>query len=317
MLPTPFVVTPVLTSIAVGYRNNKLIADQVFPRAPVGSMSFKYLVFPPQENLTVPNTRVGRRSPPTNVEFTGTEVPASTDDYGLEDSIPNSDIELAQAQMQMGVSAYDPRARATQSLTDLLLLDREQRCANLLFNSANYDAARTQTLVGSSQFSDFTNSTPIDVILAAMDATLVFRPNVHVMGRQVWTKLRAHPHLVNAVKGGSFGRGAISRQDYCDLFEIDELLIGEAMLNTVKRGQTATYGRLWGKAISMFYRAPGAVVNKDVTFGLTAQWGDRVAGSMPDTKVGLRGGQTIRIGESVKELIIAPGVGYLIQNAVA
>jgi hypothetical protein len=317
MLPAPFIQTPVLTSIVVGYRNNLLIADSVLPRVPVGGQQFKYLVYPPGEALTVPNTRVGRRSRPTTVEFSATETPASTDDYSLEDPIPNSDIEIAQAMRVAGVSAYDPEARAAQGLTDLLLLDREIRVANTIFSASTYDATRQLTLSGTSQFSDTANSTPIDTITAGMDATLIYRPNVHVMGRAVWSKLRAHPHLVNAVKGGTYGRGLISKQDYCDLFEIEELLIGESFLNTARRGQPVTTSRVWGKHIAMFYRDKNADTNKAITFGLTAQWGTRLGGKMPDPNIGMRGGQTIRVGEAVKELITAPSVGYLIQNAVA
>ena len=317
MLAHPFTVTPVLSAIAIGYRNEDLISDRVFPRVGVGGEAFKYTFYPPGETLTVPNTRVGRRSPPTTVEFTGKEIPTSVDPYGLDDFIPNADIKSAASQMAMGVGNYDPRARAVQGITDLVMLDRELRCASLLFNSASYDASRQQVLAGSSQFSDYTNSAPVDVILAAQDRTLLYRPNVHVMGREVWTKLRAHPHMVNSAKGGNTLRGVISKEQYCEIFEIQELLIGEAIVNTAKRGQTEVYSRAWGKHISMFYRNPAAVAGKGVTFGLTGQWGERMAGTMPDPKPGLEGGETVRVGEYVKELIVAPSVGYLIQNAVA
>ena len=60
-----------------------------------------------------------------------------------------------------------------------------------------------------------------------------------------------------------------------------------------------------------------ADANGGITFGFTAQWGTRIAGAVPDNRIGLRGGQRVRVGESVKELIIAPDLGYFIQNAVA
>ena len=33
--------------------------------------------------------------------------------------------------------------------------------------------------------------------------------------------------------------------------------------------------------------------------------------------MGLEGGQVVRVGEKVRELIVAPDVGFLIQNPVA
>ncbi|MET4128652.1 phage virion morphogenesis protein [Roseovarius sp. MBR-6] len=58
--PTPLVVDPVLTAIAVNYRNPDVafIADQVMPRVPVMSPEFKWTYFPPDQMFTVPDTEV-------------------------------------------------------------------------------------------------------------------------------------------------------------------------------------------------------------------------------------------------------------------
>ena len=38
-----FPVNPVLTAIAIAYRNRRMIADDVLPRTDVGKQEFKYL----------------------------------------------------------------------------------------------------------------------------------------------------------------------------------------------------------------------------------------------------------------------------------
>ena len=38
---------------------------------------------------------------------------------------------------------------------------------------------------------------------------------------------------------------------------------------------------------------------------------------MTDPNVGLEGGETVRSGERIKELIVAPGVSFLLQDVVA
>jgi hypothetical protein len=65
------------------------------------------------------------------------------------------------------------------------------------------------------------------------------------------------------------------------------------------------------------YIDPLADSNGGITFGFTAQWQGRVAGSDPEPARGLRGSTRVRVGESVKELCIADKCGYFIQNAVA
>ena len=76
--------------------------------------------------------------------------------------------------------------------------------------------------------------------------------------------------------------------------------------------------RAWGKHMALLYLNPLASVEQGgITFGFTAQYGDRMAGRIEDPDIGLQGGFRIRTGERVRELISAQDVGYFIQNAVA
>lgn len=317
--PRPFVVDTALTAIAIGYRNAaiNLIADRVMPRIPVGGEKFKWLEYPLAESFTVPNTAVGRKGRPNQVEFTALERTGAVDDYGLDDAIPNSDQVAAAQQRAAGLSVYDPEARAVEGLTDLILLDREVRTASIVQDLNRYDAARRITLSGTSQFSDYANSTPITAINTALDSTVAMRPNKMVIGRPAWSVLRAHPHIVNAVKGGNLNRGNATIQEVADLFELQEVIVGEGFVNTAKRGQAATIQRVWGKNISLIYLDPMAGPDRGLTWGYTAQYGSRISGRIEDPHIGLQGGNIIRVGERVKEIVSAPGVGYFFQNAVA
>jgi hypothetical protein len=314
----PFVVDPVYSAIAIGYRNPdvNLIADRILPRVPVAS-KFSWLSYDLGDRFTVPTTKVGRKGRPNQVEFSSTEIVDEVDDYYLDDGVPNRDITEAEEQRARGLSGYDPMATATEALTDLILLDREIRVAGLIFNLNTYAADKRITLSGTSQFSDFVNSDPIGVINAAADATLVFRPNVMVIGRQAWTRLRSHPHVVNACRGNSTGRGNVTRQEVADLFELAEVVVGDSVLNTAKRGQSATIARAWGKHIALLYVNRQAGPQTGVTFGFTAQNGTRTQKMFEDPNMGGEGGQMVRVGERLKEIIAAKDVGYFIQNAVA
>ncbi len=308
MPSAPFPIQPQLTAIAIGYRNMSLIADALLPRTPVGKQDFKYLQYNLSDGFTLPDTRVGRKSRPNEVEFSATELTASTEDFGLEDPIPQADIDNAPPN-------YDPLGRAVEKTTDLILLDREVRVANAVFNAATYGASNKVTLAGASQFSDVT-SDPIKTIQDALDSC-VMRPNVMTIGRAAFSVLARHPKIVKAVLGNAGDSGVARRQDIADLLELEEVLVGEAYLNTAKKGQAMALSRVWGKHIALTYRNKNADTGGGATFGLTAQWGGRIAGSIEDKNIGLRGGQRIRVGESVKELICAPDLGYFIQNAVA
>lgn len=319
MVDTPFPVSPELTAVAIRFSNPSvnLIADDVMPRiAPLGVKNFKYQQYALADGFTVPDLQVGRRGQPREVEIASTEVDSSCLDYGLDDVIPQDDIDQAAAAPSYGGFQVDPLAVGTEYLTDLLLLAREIRVAGLVFGAANY-GANTVMLAGNSQWSDFVNSNPIDAIAQGLDSTIGYRPNVLCFGQATWTKIRQHPRVVKAVLGNAGDSGMVTRQQVADLFEVGKVVVGAAFVNSAKKGQAAALSRVWGKHASAMYVNPQASNTRGVTFGFTAQYGTRIAGSLPEPRVGLRGGQRVRVGESVRELIAANQVGYFWQNAVA
>lgn len=323
MSQAPFTIQQRLMAITLAYRNQAFIADLVMPRVPVDSSAFKWSKFTLADGFTIPDTRVGRKSAPNEIDWSATEQTDSTVDYGLDDRIPQSDILNAQAAQRIqGVLPIDPEARSTELLTDLVALDRENRVATSLFTLGTYPAAQRTTLAGTTQWSDFTNSDPVQAIIAGLDSCVI-RPNVAVFGQATWSKLRTHPKLTAAIypNGGNAtgGGAAASRQAVADLFELEEVLVGSSWYNSAKPGQAASLTRLWGKHASFIYRAPQVVSPQGtVTFGFTAQFGERIAGTIAqDPSVGLRGGSRVRVGESLKEVIAANDAAYFFQNAVA
>ncbi|MFD2033076.1 capsid protein [Ancylobacter dichloromethanicus] len=204
-----FTVDPVLTAVAIAYRNQAqmLIADDVLPRQDVAQERFGWTSYPLAEAFTVPETRVGRTGKVNEVEFSGKEETSEVEDHGLDAPVVNSDVAAAAAARAAGRSIYDPEARAVEGLTDLVTLAREVRVAAVVQDDNNYAAARRVTLAGGDQLDDYEASDPIETIQTGIDGTLIYRPNTCVMGSVVWSKLRRHPHLVNAIKGNLTEKG--------------------------------------------------------------------------------------------------------------
>ena len=323
MVTRPFVVSPTLTAIAIAYRNPAaaLIADRALPRVPVSQETFKYTTYPIAEAFTLSETQVGRRGQPNKLEFTGTELTAATDDHALDADIPYTDIDAASRARAEGLNAIDPEMLAAEQLAHQILLAREVRVAAVVQDANNYSADKKVTLAGTDQLSDYENSDPYGVIDTGMSATLIYRPNTISMGRAVWDVIKRHPRLIKAVKGGLTEDGAITRQQFADLFEIalDRLLIGEGWVNTAKKGQAVSLSRVWGKSIQLNYIDPSKGTTNDpvITWGYTAQLGGRIGGSWDDPKIGAKGGKWVRVGEQLKELCVAKDVGYRIAAAVA
>lgn len=322
MTTRPFTVDPVLTAIAIGYRNpaHVLIADRILPRVDVYQETFKWTEYPLKEGFTVPDTAVGRRGQPNVLEFTGVEREGATTDQGLDVDIPYADIDAAARARDLGLSTVDPERRAAAELTNLVTLRREARVATVVQDTNNFSAGRKITLAGGDQFSTFATSDPYAVIDTAMNGTLVYRPNTIAMGRVVWNVIKRHPKLIKAVKNDT-GEGAISRQQFADLFEIDpsRLLIGEGWINTANKGQAHNLQQIWGKHIECLYidSSKASTDDSTVTWGMTPQLGGKISGSWDDPKIGIKGGKWVRVGEQVNEIVVAKDVGYQIRDAVA
>lgn len=303
----PFPTDPRLTGIAIAYRNAELVADRVLPRVPVGKKEFRWLKFDRAERMTVPETLVGRKSLPNEVDFTASEEASFVHDRGLDDVVPNDDISEA------GGTGYDPLGEAVEGLAELIHLDREIRVAAKVMNPAAYPAANQVTVT---EKWDDPDSNPVVQINEQLDGLFV-RPNVLVMPVPVWNKLRAHPRVIAGITLSGKTDGQATREQLAQLLEVNEIIVGQGWKNSAKPGQTPTIVRVWGgEAVLAFYRNPQATPRRGVTFGYSPQWGGWVSGQIPEPKMGLRGSVRVRAGESIQELIVCSDLAFLFKDVL-
>ncbi len=310
MSNAPFPIDPVRTGIALAYKNEAMIADQVLPIAtPVAKKEFTYMSVPIAEGLTVPDTRIGRRSEANTINVSATEATSATEDFALSDLVPNEDIDNAP-------EGYDPLNHATETVTDLMELDREVRTAGVVFNAATYGTPNKTQLAGTAQWSDAA-SDPAKALFLACDTPLV-RPNLLVLGQSVWTTIAIHPKVIAALYGSASTLGKARLQDLAEYLEISKVVVGRSRVNTAKKGQTPTLSRAWGKHAALLHVNPLANNQRGLTFGMTVPKGQlRAVRVIPEPKLGIGGSQRVQVESQVKELITAADCGYFFQDAVA
>lgn len=311
---SPFVPSAELTAIAIAYRNKAytLIADAVMPRVnpKLTKKEFTYLAYNLADGFTVPDLAVGRLGVAGNVGTLAEEKTGKVEDYALNYPLAQDDIDQAKG------GNTNPLGFATEFTTNLVNLGREIRVARKTFNADSYAAANVQTLAGQDQFNDTVNSDPVAVIVEMLD-TPVIRPNRLVFGKKSWSTVRRHPKLLKAIFPNGNGAGMATREQVAELFEVNEILVGESYVNAAQKGQAANLQRVWGNHIAGHFIDPTTNNMGGVTWGMTLQYGERVAGTMVDGDIGARGGLKARVIDSVCELVAAPDVGFLIANAIA
>ncbi len=110
-------------------------------------------------------------------------------------------------------------------------------------------------------------------MLKALDLPLI-RPNVVVMGQEVWTALILNPNTAKRISGNDASGRIITKEALASVLNVKEVLVGQAFINTANPGQNATISRLWGKDIAMLFIDPAASNQGGVTFGYTATYAD-------------------------------------------
>lgn len=319
MAKAPFIVQPHLTAIAVAYRQANLIADRVAPRTQVFTRDFSWQKYALAEQFTVPDTRVGPKGQPNQVDWSSTPVSDSVVDQGLDAPVTNDAIEQFQRASAAGLApnAIDPLIKATRLVAGLVATRREQRVATMMTTLGNYASGNRVTLSGTGQWTDFANSDPHYAMMTAMDG-MIIRPNTLTLGRAVFTALSLHPKIKAAIYGSvNGGQKAVTREALAALLELDNVYVGEGWLNTANKGQTPNITRIWGKDAVLHTINAEADVDSGLTFAQTAEFGTPVAGTIEDADIGMRGGVRVRSGESVKEFVSANDLGYLFKAAAA
>lgn len=321
---TKMIITPAYLAVAAGYRQANRIADQVMRRVFSPTKSFKLPSYLAKDVFNAPETLVGTRSAPNQITWDVTETTYSVDDHGLDAPVTNDQIEQWERARAAGANGAmvigpDPRSRAVEIAMQQVQNRREKRVADLVMDANNYASTNKELVAASDRWSNKVDSDPIPYIMERLDSCLM-RPTLGVISRPEATQLQTHPKVCKAVFGNNTDAGVAPLAAIADLLGLTKgILVGDSRVNIAKPGQTANVQRCWADSAAFLYvdDAMATVDDQVLTWGVTVQWGDVIAGEVTDPDMGLRGGVRMRAGESVKEVVTAGDLGFLLINTLA
>jgi hypothetical protein len=304
-----------LSNFAVEYKNEGFIAALVAPFVPVNNKSDSYVTFNKADKFSLPEDLRGPKDKANEVTWGTGSASYGCKDRALKDFLSDAIVANSDPNIK-------PEERTTGFLTDLLLLGFESRVASLVFTAGNYAGAYKTTLSGTTQFSDYAASDPIGVIDTAKAACFV-EPNTLILGKEVFDILKRHPQILDHVKGGSTSANPalVSEQVMKEVFGVENILIGKAKYNSAKKGQTASFSRLWGKHAVLAYIDPNVTLD-NVSAWKTFRWNQLTTGvgykvrRYRNEEIG-GGGQYIEVEMSLDEKVVCSDVAYMIVDAVA
>lgn len=300
------VVDPALSNVSIKYTNDTFIADMVLPMVKVSKQTGKYYIYD-KSNLRIDKTARAAGSGANEIDFgvapTGT---FACDDHALKGFVADEIQDQADA-------ALNPLVDETETVTEKLLLDREQNAATLLTSTSNL--TQNTTLASTAQWSDYNNSDPIGDVRTArttIHQNTFKKPNTLIMSKLVFDTLIDHPAIIERIKYSQLG--VVTAELLARVLQVEKIIVGEAGQNTAVEGQTDVLAYVWGKHAIVAYIAPQIRI-KMLTLGVTFTYSQRLVKRWRDED---REGTYVRIGQdNYVQKIIAAAAGYLIKNAIA
>jgi hypothetical protein len=266
-------VDALLTQLSIGYSNPLYIADLLFPVVPVMKQSDKYVIYD-QSHWFRNEAQI--RAPGTTSARGGWKYSSDTffcDRFSFGAEIYDEERDNADA-------PFDLDRDATEYVTDKILMQREVAWAGNFFISGVWgtDYAGVASAPSATQFiqwSDYANSDPLGDVstwLDGVEAKIGREPNRLTLGKQVWTKLKWHPDLIDTIKYTQ--RAQMTMELAASLFEVERILIGRSIYTTAADGTaegSVTYSRIWGKSALAMY-VPSGPSQRTPAAGYTFTW---------------------------------------------
>lgn len=290
-----------LSQLSVQYQNSEYIAEKVFPRVMVQNDTDKYRVY--SRDFRLPETIRRDGAEARNHDFS-----VSTASYILEEHALKALVTDRQAR---NYDLASLQADTTEDLTDAIMLRKEKTVADL-FTSTNFSL--NLSLAAANQFSlNSTTSNPIPYFDTAATTVLAnsgYLPNKAVMERSVMLNQKNHTSIAERVK---YVSSEITKNTLAALYDIPEILVGVAQIDSAAEGITDSIGNVWGDNIGIMYVAPSASPRKP-SAGYVFQAEKMSVRRWRDEKVK---GEWIEVGCDYDAKIVASLAAYLIKDAQA
>jgi hypothetical protein len=287
-----------LTNIAVAYMQDtsKFVADKVFPNIPVTKQSDAYFVY---ERGSWNRDEMKDRAPGT--ESAGGSYEIDNETYyarvkAFHKDVPDQLLDNVDSPLNL-------ERDATNFVTGKALLNREVNFSRRYFKEGvwtfNVDGVAANPTApadfqpkgdGSQGNNDVLvwsdpASTPIEDGRAAMTRVQLetgFRPNKVLLSRPVYDKLVDHPDVVARLdRGQTTGPAKANRESLAALWEIDEVVVMEAIMNSATQGNVEANVFIAGNHALFLYVAsePGLLVpSAGYTFSWTGRSGNSQMG---------------------------------------
>lgn len=298
-----------LSNVAIAYRPDGFIADQLAPIVQVKKQSDSYHIWDISDAF---RTEDDKRAPGDEANVMEYSVSSDTyyaDNYALKDRIPYEDLKNADAAW-----VFTERSARAERIKDKLYLNWEYRVGMQCTSGSNVGSYTTT----SSGWTDKTNSDPISDINTGIDNVLGvtgYRPNHIVMGEYAWRNFRETDKAIDRIYGNAMQGNArvVTQKQAAALFEVDRVLVGRTYYNSADEGQSESLSQIWNDNVLVYYAPPTPSKNAP-SFMYSFRWNEvmnmqAAVYDLPKAKA-----EEVELGYYQDEKITATTLGFLITG---
>lgn len=276
------------------------IGTKVMPILPVSEHTASYPVMPKEVMLKLQDTKRAMRGRYPRSDYEWEEGFYATKENGWEEAVDDRERNLYG-------SKFDAEAIATKRATNIILRGQEKRVADIVFNSSNFSANSL-----TNEWDDATNATPIDDVQAGVKSIRSasgMLPNVLIIAYSTYLDLKRTDQIIDLIKYTFPGQdiNRMSLAQLAQILDVPQVLVGGAVYDSAKKGQSASISDLWNNEYAMLTRISSGGDLTEPCLGRTFLWtkesgGGHIVESYREEEIR---GDVIRVRHDTSEALIA------------
>lgn len=255
----------VLTSAARGFKSKADSWPHLFPVVEVPARAGKIIKFEPY-GMSKMNLIRAPGASRARVEHRYSSENYNCVQRALDGTVPREVVEEAAA-----VPGIDMQMVEVQATMKDITMAIELEAASIATTSANYDADHHTALAGANQWShaDSKPNKKVEEAAQKIMEGIGERPNVMIMGGEVFSILRNHKDVLDRVRYtealGEDGQPTINTARLASYFDVPNVVVASAMT-----GEEGEFEYAWGKNVVLAYsNVSGLASMGSPSFGYT------------------------------------------------
>ncbi len=289
----------------------EFIGIRALPYFDVEEKEAEYPVIPVEALLNVPDTK---RRPRGNYHRDDYEF--ETDTYNCVENGHEEPVDEVEARMY--ARFFDAEEVATNRAMATILRTQEKRIADMLFNAGNFTAHAITNEWDNNHYSDAIPITDVNTGRQAIHDACGLEPNALIIPYKTFHHLGQMSQILDKIKYtySALAWDTIGPKVLAEAFGLDQVLVGKAMYNAAKKGQSVSLSAVWDDEYAMLCVVKDGKDLKEPCVGRTFRWTRDCPENVlvesyeePQTR-----SEIIRARQHTDEEIILTAAAYLLSN---